>query len=90
MKILKPGNPDIIKNWTTTFTCTRCACEFAANLNDLTKDLADGVDAVTTFTKLLSDIEHPEKVDDLYIYKTHCPECGQELSKTKAEIIAEG
>lgn len=89
MKILKHGNPDIIKSWTTTFTCTRCECEFAANLCDLTHDLADGVDAVTAFAKLLSDIEHPEKVDDLYVYKTHCPECGQDLFKTKAEIIAE-
>lgn len=89
MKILKHGNPDIIKNWITTFICTRCECEFAANLSDLTHDLADGVDAVTAFAKLLSDIEHPEKVDALYIYKTHCPECGQELSKTKAELIAE-
>lgn len=38
MKILKHGNPDIIKNWTTTFTCTRCECEFAANMSDLTHD----------------------------------------------------
>jgi hypothetical protein len=82
MKIIKHGNLDIVKNWTTTFTCTRCECEFAANLSDLTHDLADGADAVTVFAKLLSDIEHPEK--------THCPDCGQELSKTKAEIIAEG
>lgn len=89
MKILKHGNPDIIKSWTTTFTCTRCECEFAANLSDLTHDLADGADAVTVFAKLLSDIEHPEKVDDFYVYKTHCPDCGQELSKTKAEIVAE-
>ena len=89
MKIIKHGNPDIVKNWTTTFTCTRCECEFAANLNDLTHDLADGVDAATALVKLFSDIEHPEKVDDLYCYKTHCPDCGQELSKTKAEIEAE-
>ena len=89
MKIIKNGNPDIVKNWVTTFTCTRCECEFAANISDLTHDLADGADAVTVFAKLLSDIEHPEKVDDFYVYKTHCPDCGQELSKTKAEIVAE-
>ena len=89
MKILKHGNPDIIKNCTITFTCTRCECEFAANLSDLTHDLANGADAVTVFAKLLSDIEHPEKVVDFYVYKTHCPDCGQELSKTKAEIVAE-
>ena len=89
MKIIKNGNPDIVKNWVTTFTCTRCECEFAANISDLTHELADGADAVTVFAKLLSDIEHPEKVDDFYVYKTHCPDCGQELSKTKAEIVAE-
>lgn len=89
MKILKHGNLDIVKSWTTTFTCTRCECEFAANISDLTHDLADGADAVTVFAKLLGNIEHPEKVDEFYVYKTHCPECGQELSKTKAEIVAE-
>jgi uncharacterized protein with PIN domain len=25
----------------------------------------------------------------VHVYKTHCPDCGQELAKTKAEIIAE-
>ena len=89
MKIIKHGNSDIIKSWTTTFICTRCECEFAANISDLTHDLADGTDPVTVFAKLLSDIQHPEKVDEFYVYKTHCPECGQELSKTKAEIVAE-
>lgn len=89
MKILKHGNPDIIKDYTTLFTCNRCGCEFTANSSDLTEALADGVDAVTAFAKLLGDVEHPEKVTELYVYKTHCPDCGQELSKTKAEIVAE-
>lgn len=89
MKIIKHGDPNIVKNWTTTFTCTRCECEFAANLSDLTTDLADGVDAVTAFAKLLGDIDNPDKLSELYVYKTHCPDCGQELSKTKAEIVAE-
>lgn len=89
MKIIKHGNPDIIKSWTTTFTCTRCECEFAANLSDLTQELADGVDALAEFAKLLGNLDNSDKLSDLCVYKTHCPECGQELSKTKAEIIAE-
>lgn len=89
MKIIKHGNPDIIKNWTTTFTCTRCECEFAANLSDLTKDLADGVNAVDMFVKLFDSMGNTDKTSDHYIYKTHCPDCGQEMSKTKAELLAE-
>ena len=89
MKIIKHGNPDIIKNWTTTFTCTRCACEFAANLSDLTKDLADNVNAVDLFVNLSGNTDNSDKMSDPLIYKTHCPDCGQELSKTKAELVAE-
>lgn len=89
MKIIKHGNQDIVKNWVTTFTCTRCECEFAANLSDLTQDLADGVDALAEFAKLLGNLDNSDKLSDRYVYKTHCPDCGQELSKTKAEIIAE-
>ena len=84
MKILKHGNPDIIKNWTTAFTCTRCECEFTANLGDLTAD--SSVQGVDLFIKLL---DNPNDLTDVFIYKTHCPDCGQELSKTKAEIEAE-
>lgn len=88
MKILKHGNPDIIKNWITIFTCTRCECEFAANLGDLTEDIATKGTVVDLFVQL---IDKPTETDmnDVIVYKTHCPECGQELSKTKAEIIAE-
>lgn len=90
MKILKHGNPDIIKNWTTTFTCTRCGCEFTANTGDLTEALADGVDAVNLFVNLLGNTDNSDKMSDPLVYKTRCPDCGQALSKTKAELIAEG
>lgn len=81
MKILKHGNPDIIKNWTTTFACTRCKCEFEVNSSDLTAD--SSVQGVDLFIKLL---DNPNDLTDVLIYKTHCPECGQELSKTKDEV----
>lgn len=81
MKILKHGNPDIIKNWTTTFTCTRCECEFEVNFSDLTAD--SSVQGVDLFIRLL---DNPNDLTDVLIYKTYCPECGQELSKTKDEV----
>lgn len=89
MKIIKHGNSDIIKNWITVFTCTRCECEFAANLGDLTEDVATEGTVVDLFVQLMDIPKTGINVNDVIVYKTHCPECGQELSKTKAEIIAE-
>lgn len=89
MNIIKHGNPDIIKDCTTTFICNRCGCEFTANPSDLTKVLADNVNAVDMFVKLFDNMDNTNKTSDPYIYKTHCPDCGRELSKTKAELVTE-
>lgn len=89
MKIIKHGNPDIIKNYTTTFTCDRCGCEFTANTGDLTEALADNVNAVNLFVNLLGNTDNSDKMSDPLVYKTRCPDCGRKLSKTKAELLAE-
>lgn len=89
MNILKHGNSDIIKDYTTLFTCNRCGCEFTANSSDLTRNIADNVTAADIFIQFLDNIENPDKISDHWIYNTHCPDCGQKLSKTEAELIAE-
>jgi len=85
MKIIKHGNPEIYKQYTVPYTCTRCGCEFEAAAGDMRIKPAEP-DPVKQLEFLL--INPDKKPEELFI--VNCPDCGMRLSKTTTEVDAIG
>ena len=82
MKILKHGNTDIVNEYTTTFTCSRCGCEFLALESELTAATESG-DPLDLFVKLLTN----PNLKETKLYDTiNCPECGQLCKHEKNKV----
>lgn len=79
MKILKDGDPEIIKQHSKQLTCTRCGCEFVATEKELEPTYSEDA-LVSAFIAALD----PTKASKIVLQAT-CPECGQDVPAIKEE-----
>lgn len=83
MRIIKHGDPEIIKNYAVPYTCTRCGCECEAVAGDITISSAES-DSLKRIEYMLTH----EGTEPDEIFVINCPDCGMKLSKTTAEVDA--